>query len=287
MYYFIYFLEIFFTIIVCDSDAYFKTKFECWSGTHLIYVGASGISFIFMMYLSHIFISFSFSKKDKMEQFISKSFIINASIQFLYVRAITIILLECLCIKDILTIVVIYMFLSSMYIVYCFQLESKYQRDDHIMSNVMYYLNLIYFWDSICLFVGKLLNKTEFEGILDIFFIGVGLVIIFAVTCPKNRMLSVNVVIDNDIDVYNQIRLMIDAIEERGTKREHLFDIFAYLSEKLQSQNLENDEIILKKKIESFKNESHINDKEFEYYLFQQVDLLFREYINYFREIVI
>ena len=287
MYYFIYFLEIFFTIIVCDSDAYFKTKFECWSGTHLIYVAASGISFIFMMYLSHIFISFSFSKKDKMEQFISKSFIINASIQFLYVRAITIILLECLCIKDILTIVVIYMFLSSMYIVYCFQLESKYQRDDHIMSNVMYYLNLIYFWDSICLFVGKLLNKTEFEGILDIFFIGVGLVIIFAVTCPKNRMLSVNVVIDNDIDVYNQIRLMIDAIDERGTKREYLFDIFAYLSEKLQSQNLENDEIILKKKIESFKNESHINDKEFEYYLFQQVDLLFREYINYFRESVI
>ena len=41
---------------------------------------------------------------------------------------------------------------------------------------------------------------------------------------------------------------MIDAIEQRGTKKENLFDIFEYLSEKLQSQNLENDEIILKKK---------------------------------------
>ena len=219
------------------------------------------------MYLSHIFISFSFSKKDKMEQFISKSFIVNASIQFLYVRAITIILLEFLCIKDILMVVVFYMFLSSLYVVYCFQLENKYQRDNNVMSNVMYYLNLIYFWDSMCLFIGKLLSKTEFEGMLDIFFIGVGLVVIFTMTFPKKRMTSPNIVIENEIDVYNQIRLMIDAIEERGNNREYLFDIFAYLSEKLQSQNLENNEIILKKKIESFKDQSNINDKEFEFYL--------------------
>ena len=281
------FLEIFFTIIVCDSESYFKSKFECWSRTHLIYVGFSFISFIFIMYLSHIFISFSFSKKDKMEQFISKSFIVNASIQFLYVRAITIILLEFLCIKDILMVVVFYMFLSSMYVVYCFHLENKYQRDNNVMSNVMYYLNLIYFWDSMCLFIGKLLSKTKFEGMLDIFFIGVGLVVILTMTFPKKRMNSPNIAIENEIDVYNQIRLMIDAIDERGNNREYLFDIFAYLSQKLQSQNLENNEIILKKKIESFKNESNINDKEFEYYLYEQVDLLFREYISFFRESMI
>ena len=239
------------------------------------------------MYLSHIFISFSFSKKDKMEQFISKAFIMNGSLQFLYIRALTIILLEIQCKKDILMVVVVYMFLSSMYITYCYQLESKYQKDNNIMTNVFYYLNLIYFWDSACLFVGKLVSKTSFKGMLDIFFLGIGLILIIAFTYPRRRMTSANVVIENDIDVYNQIRLMIDAIEQRGTKRENLFDIFAYLSEKLQNQNLENDEIILKKKIDSFKNESHINDKEFEYYLFQQVDILFREAINFFRDSVI
>ena len=200
------------------------------------------------MYLSHIFISFSFSKKDKMEQFVSKAFIINGSLQFLYIRAFTIILLEIQCKKDVLMVVVVYMFLSSMYITYCYQLESKYQKDNNIMSNVFYYLNLIYFWDSACLFVGKLVSKTSFEGMLDIFFIGIGLILILAITSPKRRMTSANVVIENDIDVYNQIRLMIEAIEQRSTKRENLFDIFAYLSEKLQNQNLENDEIILKKK---------------------------------------
>jgi hypothetical protein len=239
------------------------------------------------MYLSHIFISFSFSKKDKMEQFVSKAFIINGSLQFLYIRAFTIILLEIQCKKDVLMVVVVYMFLSSMYITYCYQLESKYQKDNNIMSNVFYYLNLIYFWDSACLFVGKLVSKTSFEGMLDIFFIGIGLILILAITSPKRRMTSANVVIENDIDVYNQIRLMIEAIEQRSTKRENLFDIFAYLSEKLQSQNLENDEIILKKKIDSFKNKSHINDKEFEYYLFQQVDILFRDALNFFRDSVI
>ena len=62
------------------------------------------------MFLSHIFISIAFSKKDKMEQYISKAFIINASLQFLYIRAITIILLELLCVRDILMVVVVYMF---------------------------------------------------------------------------------------------------------------------------------------------------------------------------------
>ena len=222
-----------------------------------------------------------------MEQFVSKAFIINGSLQFLYIRAFTIILLEIQCKKDVLMVVVVYMFLSSMYITYCYQLESKYQKDNNIMSNVFYYLNLIYFWDSACLFVGKLVSKTSFDGMLDIFFIGIGLILILAITSPKRRMTSANVVIENDIDVYNQIRLMIEAIEQRSTKRENLFDIFAYLSEKLQSQNLENDEIILKKKIDSFKNKSHINDKEFEYYLFQQVDILFRDALNFFRDSVI
>ncbi len=280
-------IEIFFTIIVCDNESYFKSKFSCWEITHFIYVGISLISFLFMMYLSHIFISISFSKKDKMEQFISKAFIKNANLQFLYIRAITIILLEFLCIKDILMIVVLFMFLSSMYVTYCYQLENKYQKDNNLMTQIFYYLNLIYFWDSICLFIGKLVSKTDFKGMLEIFFIGIGLVVILIFTLPKKRMRSVNEVIENDIDVYNQIRLMINAIEDRAFNREHLFDIFAYLSEKLQSHNLEGDELILKKKIESFKNSHHINDKEFEYYLFQQVDLLFRDSINIFRESVI
>ena len=184
-------------------------------------------------------------------------------------------------------IVVVYMFLSSIYIVYCYQLQTKYQKEENLLSQIFYYLNLIYFWDGFCLFVGKLVSNTKFKGMLNIFFIGIALVVILAFTFPKKRMTSSNIVIENDIDVYNQIRLMIHAIEERSTKREHLFDIFAYLSEKFQSQNLENDELILKKKIESFTNFSHINDKEFEYYLFQQVDLLFRESLNYFRDSVI
>ncbi len=179
------------------------------------------------------------------------------------------------------------MFLSSIYIVYCYQLQTKYQKEENLLSQIFYYLNLIYFWDGFCLFVGKLVSNTKFKGMLNIFFIGIALVVILAFTFPKKRMTSSNIVIENDIDVYNQIRLMIYSIEERSTKREHLFDIFAYLSEKFQSQNLENDELILKKKIESFNNFSHINDKEFEYYLFQQVDLLFRESLNYFRDSVI
>ena len=64
---------------------------------------------------------------------------------------------------------------------------------------------------------------------------------------------SVNEVIENDIDVYNQIRLMINAIEDRAFNREHLFDIFAYLSEKLQTHYSESDELILKKKLNLLK----------------------------------
>ena len=239
------------------------------------------------MFLSHIFISIAFSKKDKMEKYISKAFIINASLQFLYIRAITIILLELLCVRDILMVVVVYMFLSSIYISYCYQLQTKYQKEENILSYIFYYLNLIYFWDAICLFIGKIISNTKFTGILNIFFIGVFLIIIFALTFPKKRMTSFNIFIGNEIDVYNQIRLMIDAIDDRSIKREKLFDIFAYLSEKLQRENLENDELILKRKIESFKNFSHINDKEFEYYLLQQVDLLLKESINYFRDSIL
>ena len=55
-------------------------------------------------------------------------------------------------------IVVLFMFLSSMYITYSYQLENKYQKDNNLMTSMFYYLNLIYFWDSICLFIGKLVR---------------------------------------------------------------------------------------------------------------------------------
>ena len=145
-------------------------------------------------------------------------------------------------------IVVVYMFLSSIYIVYCYQLQTKYQKEENLLSQIFYYLNLIYFWDGFCLFVGKLVSNTKFKGMLNIFFIGIALVVILAFTFPKKRMTSSNIVIENDIDVYNQIRLMINEIEDRSINREYLFDIFAYLSEKLQNQNLESDELLLKKK---------------------------------------
>ena len=84
-------------------------------------------------------------------------------------------------------IVVVYMFLSSIYIVYCYQLQTKYQKEENLLSQIFYYLNLIYFWDGFCLFVGKLVSNTKFKGMLNIFFIGIALVVILAFTFPKKE----------------------------------------------------------------------------------------------------
>ena len=39
------FEEIFFTVIVCDSEQYFKNKMDCWSSNHYLFIAFSMLLF--------------------------------------------------------------------------------------------------------------------------------------------------------------------------------------------------------------------------------------------------
>ena len=39
------FEEIFFTVIVCDSEQYFKNKMDCWSSNHYLFIAFSILFF--------------------------------------------------------------------------------------------------------------------------------------------------------------------------------------------------------------------------------------------------
>ena len=129
------FIEIFFTVIVCDR-AYFNDDIKCWKFEHIIYFVLCIISFLLLIFLCYIFTSVSFDKNEKFSSSVSKYLIINSNIILLLCRALNVILLELCIVSDLINITIIILFLSSSLSAYCIFIERKFQN---IKRNIAIY----------------------------------------------------------------------------------------------------------------------------------------------------
>ena len=207
--------EYFLTIIVGDSEQYFKEKLGVWTTKHIIHVILCVLALICLLIIIHITMTHKFNKKEKFSSSTSKHLIMNSAIINCYIRTLTVVFLEMLVLLNILGFVVFYMFLSSLYNVICYYIEKKFKSDENIIVIINYNLNLIYFWDCTCLFCGKILVNTKFNGFLEIFFVGVVLIIVFNLTFPNQKIKpsSESLILKNESEIYNQIRLILKGIE--------------------------------------------------------------------------
>ena len=200
-------------------------------------------------------------------------------------KSYTIILLEIYCVVDILNICIISFLITSLICSYAFFIERKYQNSkNNILIFTKYILNIIYCWGCILLFIGNLIKKKSFKGLLPIFLISSFLFIIIILYLQKDRFKTSMIDFKRDIDAYNNIRLFINSIEDKKKDRKSIMDLISYSYNKtsiFQVKNIKNIENL--SKIINNTKEIVNNTQEIDFILYQHIDELYKNALNSFK----
>ena len=288
-------VEVYFTMIVCDNEIYFKNKFECWKVEHLVFSFFGIISFFILFFLSNIYHAFNFYQKEKFSDSLTKNCVINSKLHFIYLKSVSIIILELCVIYDLQTLVLIINLLSSIYLLFC-SYKQKYYEIVHLKSYTIFFIiTIIFFWSAICAFIGKLTKSYSFNSLFECFILGSLLIILFYLSHEKRHLSfkpKTTFLYENELIIYNQIRLIIEAIEDIYLNRQTLFYLFSYIEEKLD--NIEENDYLFesigkefhieeenkesKIQIDNSPYKNNINDKKgLKYILYKRVDEIYKK----------
>ena len=238
-----------------------------------------------LFFLSHIFVSLSFQKNDSFSSSVSKYLIINGSIVFLFSRTITVIFLKIWCVSDIENICYIFFLISSFFCFYSFFLERKYKKKNDFLILAKFMLNLIYCWGCFLLFLGSLIKSLNFTGLLSMFLISSFLFILASFYFKNDKFqLTLNIGA-KDIELYNNIRLFIHAIESRKINRQSIMDILGYSYNKTNTSQFQKIKSLtgLERILEKTKDTT-VDDSDIDYLLYQHIDFLFKESLNIYKD---
>ena len=129
-------------------------------------------------------------------------------------KTLTIIFLEICCVIDIFNVCIVVFLCSSLICSYSFFLERKYQNSkNNPIIVTKFILNVIYCWGCILLFFGNFIKKSSFKGLLQIFIISSVLFVFMILYFENDNFNSIMIDAKKDIDIYNNLRLFINAIE--------------------------------------------------------------------------
>ena len=280
-------IEIFMTVIVCDRN-YFNDNIKCWKSEHIIYVFLSILSFIFLIILSCIFTSVSFNKIENFSSNVSKYLIINADIFILISRSFDVILIEICIVTDISNFTIIFFFLSSFISAFCIFIERKYQNSkNNIALNVKYIFNLFFFVNCFMLFIANLIKQKNFRGMFKIFLLLSIVILIYLYSFASLKFNILKKPLKRDRDIYNNIRNIIQLVENNYKNRQNLIKLLSYSFNLSHSEQLTKIKNLspLKKIVELYNNELDDDKrKKLEIYIYQYIEGLFKEALKIFRD---
>ena len=279
-------IEIFFTVIVCDKN-YFKENNICWKSEHLVYCIFCMISFLILLFLSFIFTRVSFSNKEKFSSSVSKYLIINADLILLISRTFDVILLELCIVIELTNITIFFFVISSLLCAYWIYIERKYQNTKvNAAINIKYVFNIFFFVNCFLLLIGNLINKRSFLGIFYIFIIiSIAFLVLIYSFSLKNIIL--NRPIKNQFEIYNNIRIIIELVENKNQKRNNLLQLLSYSFKLTHGEQLTKIKNItpLKKIVELYNNELKENESsKFDFYFYQYIEGLYKDALKIFRD---
>ena len=269
------------TYLFCNNQfTLFTSENFCGSSKHYIYFCLSLIFYIILFLICLDFIAFGFSKNENISCSISKFVIKNGCVHFYLARNIIVILYFLNIKYNIGNIYFGIVFLLSLYNTYCFFIEHIYQNQQNLNGIFFFYCSLINFFSSFLLFIGVLFRKNNFKGLIYIFsllFLLATLYIIF----EKKQKMKINydnLSFTNDLEIFNQLRLMLLA-HESVTDRSNLFDLFSYFFTKF--------DFLLYIHNESSENKEQ-NSEEQQYFLVMRYfDETYKYFLNRFPQSVL
>ena len=284
--FYIPFLEIYFTVIVCDKN-YFDENIECWKSEHLVYCVLCFISVLMISFLSFIITRVSYSNKEKFSSSVSKYLIINADLILLISRTFVVVLLELCVVIETINITIIFLFLSSLLCAYWVSIERKYQNIKvNNLINIKYVFNIFFFVNCTILLIGNLIKNKTFLGIFYVFII-LSIVFIIFVYSFSLQFNILNRPIKTDTEIYNNIRIIIELVENKNKNRQNLLKLLSYsfyLTHGEQLTKIKN-MTPLKKIVELYNNELKENEStKFEFYFYQYIEGLYKDALKIFRD---
>ena len=253
-------------------------EFKCFELKHIIYFSFSLISLLILIYLTYLFITFSFSKEKNRQSAISKYLIMNSSKSFFWNKLLILILQNCNSIYNIERIQCFTIFLLSCFHIYCFMIEYKFQEENSINIKIYYYCNFIYNISTTLLFIGYLIRDLNFEGLIYVFILSVIIIICLILIYPQQKdNNSFLLHFSKDYNVYNELRLFIKSIRDRKMSRENLLNFLIFCSSTYKNNDKAIDE-------ENFI--THL-DSDLDYKLSQFIEANLKYKINQYNESIL
>ena len=274
------FEEIFFTIIVCDSEQYFKNKMNCWSSKHYLYIAFSILFLLITIFITILYHTFSFEQKNSFLKIITKYLIMNSKRITVIFNCTYIILLELQCVKDILNILICVFMPLSLLNFYCYYIEQKYTFYKDFKGRLFYIFNAIHCVNTIILFIAFLLRKENINGFFELFLIFVVLIALIEISNPSKYLIKLKsnfILKSSEIEIYRILNMIINNLTNEMNNRSDLLNIYGFFSvQKIfigekhfgsQSKNMSNDDL--------------------KYKIFEYLDILFKKSINNHRDSVL
>ena len=230
--FFIPFVESYLSLIFCKNEGIlFGNKYKCFNKTHNIFFIISIICLLILIYLTYLFIAFSFSKAKDRQSSISKYLIMNSSKSFFFNKIAILIIQSINAIYSIKKIICFSLFCVSYFHLYCFLIEYHYQEDVLIHNKIYFYLNFIYIISTTTLFLGYIVRKDSFEGLIYLLFLGIIIIIALILIWPEQTLKnSIFIHFKNEYVAYNETRLFLNSIKDRKLNRGNLLNFLVSYS---------------------------------------------------------
>ena len=271
-------MEILFTVVVCDKDLYFDDNFTCWGKEHIPNLIISSLCIICLYITTDIYITFSFHQNEKYSKNIYKFLINNSKKTFNLIRTLSIFLLEISVIYKNNIIIILSLFVLSLINFVNNIQEIHYNKENDLKTILTLLINSIYFWNSLCLLIGYNIRNTSFNSLFEILLLGIILMFIYFLTYLKDDLITLKSFdyTKSDLEVLKIINLILNCLEKKNVNRENLLNIIGYISFKDKSLNLLTQDF-----------SDYMDEKEFNYYVLQHLEKLYKTWLNYYRNSII
>ena len=257
----------------------FEKFYNCFHGEHVFFFLLSLLSTIIILILTHIFLIFYFYKNEDKTSSIIKHLIINREKIFYYSKIYLVILGTIQYeynIKGLLT--VSFLLCSLINFFFCFK-EHSFKINAQNIEIVRLILFGINFISNLNLFIFYLFRKYNVKGFVYIFILFSLILIGNTILYHKQLFMLTykNLINLKEIEVYNQLCIILKAIQEKKNNRKELLHLISYFSAEVRKnlKDLEN--------IKFFGG----NEKKNEYILYLYIEKIYKKKVELFNNSIL
>ena len=273
------FNEIFLHTILCKDEYTFITKnFKCGSKNHIFFSFLSFLSILFSFFLVNTFLTFSYAKNEYFFSLISRYLIINANKYLFLMKSFLLVCNFTLSYYEKIEGQIFLILFSSILIYYAYYKEYSYQIQNNYIYKIFYIFSFINFLSSSFLFIGYLIKNKTFNGLFYVFLIFSILSIIkFSFYNKEHRLINKEFyAFNNDLEVYNQFRLILTTIFSKKISRKNKINLFSFFENKIKV-----------KKYSKLNDYINLTDHEIQQILLDYIEKMIKHMITKFQNSVI